>query len=131
MMKKYTLTFLKIISILIFISIEVYGEHISVPFGFVFLISLYNSIENLEHLGIIFSFLGLLLVLISIKKRNYYFTLFGYLLSYIMIFGSLFGTNVLEKPQRNSYFFITSSIFFLISIYVIAQETLKSKKSTD
>jgi hypothetical protein len=135
MKKTQAISTLKTISILIFLSIAAHGEHVSVPFGLVFIISFYDLFENikksvsLEHLSVILSFFGLILILLSIKGQKKIFTLIGYFLTYIMLFGSLFETNILLKPEKNMYYFITASLYFLISIFILIRTIQSSKKT--
>lgn len=131
--KKQIITTLKIISILIFISISVHGEHVSVPFGFVIIVTIYAFFENLkainiETFSVLLTLIGIILIPLSIKQKNKNLVIIGYLLTYILLFGSLFMSDVLQKPEKNSYFFITSGVYFIISIYII-WEALSFKKN--
>jgi len=133
MNKIHLISTLKIVSILVFLSISIHGPHVSIPFGFVIIISVWDFFENinsinLEDVVIILDLIGLILVLYSIKAKKNYLSIIGYLLTYIMLFGALFETNVLQRPEKNTYFFITSSVYFIISIYII-HDTISSKKA--
>ena len=133
MKKKKIIPSLKVISLILFLFIAVHGPHVSVPFGLVIFIIIWDFFENMKSLNldqieIILSLVGLILVLLSIRIKRNYLVSIGYLLTYVMILGCLFRSNVLQKPQNNTYFFITSGIYIIISLYIIFHTVLTAKK---
>lgn len=121
---------LKIISIIIFLMIARESEHAWIPIGFVLLTSLFYVFSEFKHIIIqLLSFLGLILVLYSLVKRKIVFTIFGYLLTYIILINNFIDYITSNGSNNEFYFLITTLIYIVLSIYIIIK-SIKNNKSS-
>lgn len=133
MKKNQLISVLKVLSIIIFLIISRNGPHVSIPFGFVFY-AFFNDFfvlfkNNLSFaLSTLLSITGIILILFSFRKNKNYLSIIGYLLTFTMVLGSYLEGTVFKNPEKEVYFFITSGIYIIISIFIIMNSIKEIKK---
>lgn len=111
---------LKILSIIIFLIIARTGnEHVVLPMFLIIFSVIYIFTDFNAVLLPFLAFIGIVLILVSLVKKNNYILTLGYFLTYLILFQSFIDKSLYENPQREIYFLITATAYFVLSLYIL------------
>ncbi len=112
---------LKIVTVILFLVItRNNSEHVVMPMIFSLITSLFYIFSEFKHtIPFVLAIAGLCLVLYTIVKKNKFILIAGYLLTYLILIVNLIDPNTFNNFIKEIYFFLTTTLYLILSIYVI------------